>query len=166
MQCGWSRYIYIYIYINTTKCLFVCLFFFLFLDVIKMKAKRKTKRRRRKEMKKERGRKIRSRWKWRNVPDVSDPMNGSEREKLCSLSMYYCYDSEKRDRDSEWVRKNRPSYQVSRTVGMREWEREEWVTCDKIELGFIVFGFFLLKPNNYLSNWVDAHLIQIITGCV
>ena len=121
-------------------------------------------------MKKERGREIRSeirsRWKWRNVPDVSDPMNGSEREKLCSLSMYYCYDSEKRDRDSEWVRKNRPSYQVSRTVGMREWEREEWVTCEKIELGFIVFGFFLLKPNNYLSNWVDAHLIQIITGCV
>ena len=133
--------IQIYIYIYTTKCLFV---FFFFLDVIKMKAKKKTKRRR-KEMKKERGRKIRSRWKWRNVPDVSDPMNGSEREKLCSLSMYYCYDSKKRDRDSEWVRKNRPSYQVSRTVGMREWEREEWVTCEKIELGFIVFGFFFVK---------------------
>ena len=77
-------------------------------------------------------------------------MDLRERERSFALFQCIIVMTAKREIEtvSESARIVRPSYQVSRMVGMRERERErERVTSEKIEFRFIVF-----ELNN--SQWV------------
>ena len=148
--------------------MFVCLFFFFFFRCDKNESKKENKKKKKRNEERERKKnQIEMEMKERTWCFWSNEWIW-EREALLSFNVLLLWQQKERQR--QWVSPQEsselPSESNSWESGMREWEREEWVTCEKIELGFIVFGFFLLKPNNYLSNWVDAHLIQIITGCV